>query len=168
MSISMYDASISLFIASLESMSAFLTKAEAHAEQRKINPAALLGDRLFPDMFDFTRQVQLATDFAKGAGARLAGVDIPKFEDEEKTFSELNMRIARTISFLRSLDRAAVDASAERAISLQIRGQTQTFTGKDFLLLRAIPNFFFHASTAYGLLRHNGVDLGKADFVPKV
>lgn len=167
MSLSMYDVSVSMMIGTLEAMSAFIDKGAAHAEQRKIDPEALLTARLFPDMFSFTRQVQLATDFAKGAGARLAGVDIPKYDDSEKSFSELKMRIAKTIAFLQSLDRKAIDDSADRTVTLQIRGQEQSYSGKDFLLTRALPNFFFHVTTAYNLLRHNGVDIGKSDFIAR-
>lgn len=168
MTFSLYEASVSTFIGSLEALSGCLDKAATHAEQRKIDPAVFLTFRLFPDMFDFTRQVQLVTDFAKGAGARLAGVEIPKFDDTEKSFSELRQRISRTVTFLKTLDRKAVEAGVDRDIVLQIRGQTQTFKGRDFLMHRAIPNFYFHATTAYNILRHNGVDLGKSDFVAKL
>lgn len=168
MTFSMYDASIPMFIGTLEAMSGVLEKASAHAEARKFDPEILLNFRLFPDMFDFTRQVQLTTDFAKGAGARLTGVDIPKYEDTEKSFSELKMRIAKTVNFLKGLDRKAIEESADREITMQIRGETQRFSGRYFLMHRAIPNFFFHATTAYNLLRHNGVELGKSDFIAKL
>ena len=168
MSFSLYEASVLTFTASLDAISGCLDKAAMHVEQRKLDPAVFLTFRLFPDMFDFTRQVQLTTDFAKGAGARLAGVEIPKYDDVEKSFGELKQRIARTIAFLNALDRNAVEGGADREIVMQIRGQTQTFKGRDFLMHRAIPNFFFHATTAYNILRHNGVDLGKSDFVAKL
>ena len=168
MSYSIYDASIPMLTKTLQALSTVLDKAAQHAEKHKIEQSVFLTTRLFPDMFDFTRQIQICTDFAKGTGARLAGVEIPKYEDGEKSFGELKIRIERTIAFLGSLDRAAIEAGADRHITLQIRGETLHTTGRQFLAHRAIPNFYFHATTAYNLLRHNGVDLGKADFIGKL
>jgi len=146
-------------------MSAVLDKAVAHAAAKKIEPQVLLEARLFPDMFPFTRQVQLATDFSKGACARLAGVDPPKYPDTEATFDELKARVAKTIAFIKEFKPSQIDGSEERDISLQMGGQTRTFKGENYLTSVVLPNFFFHATTAYAILRHNGVELGKQDFL---
>ena len=165
MSISMYRASVPIFLQILPCMSAVLDKAVAHAAAKKIEPQVLLEARLFPDMFSFTRQVQLASDFAKGACARLAGVDPPKYPDTETTFDELKARVAKTIAFIKEFKPSQIDGSEERDISLQMGGQTRTFKGENYLTSVALPNFFFHATTAYAILRHNGVELGKQDFL---
>ena len=123
--------------------------------------------RLFPDMFPFTRQVQIACDTAKGATARLAGVDIPKHEDTEQTFAELKARIAKTIDFIESISAAKIDGSDEKEIVLQMRSGERRFKGMQYLLGHAYPNFYFHVTTAYNILRHNGVEVGKADFIGK-
>jgi uncharacterized protein len=165
MSLSMYQASVPIFTRMLTNLSAILSKAEAHAAARKIEPAVLLNTRLYPDMFAFVRQVQLASDFAKGAGARLAGLEVPKYADEEASFEELRQRIAKTLDFLRGLKPAQIDGSEARQITLPIAGEPMTFTGQDYLLFLAMPNFYFHVTTAYAILRHCGVDIGKRDFV---
>ena len=163
----MYQASTPCFARILRNLSSIIDKAEAHCTAKKIEPAALTSARLFPDMFAFTRQVQIACDTAKGAVARLAGVDIPKHEDTEQTFAELKARIAKTLDFIESIPAAKVDGSEEREIVLQMRSGERRFKGMPYLLGHAYPNFYFHATTAYALLRHNGVELGKIDFLGK-
>ncbi|MGE0117104.1 MAG: DUF1993 family protein [Dongiaceae bacterium] len=168
MTLSMYQASVPVFLRTLVALSAILDKAAAHAAQRKVEPTVLLNTRLYPDMFPLVRQVQLAADFAKGAGARLAGIDVPKFADTESTFDELKARIAKTIDFLKTLTPARVDGSESRDITIPIGGKPQSFKGQPYLLHFALPNFFFHATTAYDILRHCGVELGKRDFIGRV
>jgi hypothetical protein len=165
MTISMYRASVPLFVQMLSSLSAVCDKALAHAEERKIDPSIFLNARLYPDMFAFTRQVQIATDFAKGAAARLAGVEPPKYEDNEASFGEIKARIAKSIAFLRAFKPAQIDGSEDRTVSLSLGGQQRTFQGEAYLVNFVLPNFFFHVSTAYAILRHNGVALGKGDFM---
>ncbi len=166
MSFSIYQASVPAFVRMLEAMKAILVKAEQHIEARKLDPDAILTFRLYPDMFPFTRQVQLSTDFAKGAGARLSGQPVPKYEDTEKTFPELKGRIDKTVAFLRSIDEKALQDAETREITLPVgRDRTMTFSGADFLVKFALPNFYFHLTTAYDILRHNGVEIGKRDFV---
>ena len=167
MTISMYQASAPRFVNILRNLSAIIDKAEAHCAAKKIEPSALTAARLFPDMFPFTRQVQIACDTAKGAVARLAGVDIPKHEDTEQTFAELKARIAKAIDFVESVGAARIDGSEDREIVLQMRSGERRFKGMQYLLGHAYPNFYFHVTTAYNILRHNGVELGKADFIGK-
>ena len=163
----MYQASAPRFANILRNLSAILEKAEAHCAAKKIEPTALTSYRLFPDMFPLTRQVQIACDTAKGATARLAGVDIPKHEDTEQTFAELKARIAKTIDFVESVSAAKIDGSDEKEIVLQMRSGERRFKGMQYLLGHAYPNFYFHVTTAYNILRHNGVEVGKADFIGK-
>lgn len=165
MSLSMYQASVPPFLQMLNSLSGILEKAEAHALSRKIEPSVLLGTRLTPDMFPLVRQVQLVTDFAKGAAGRLAGVELPKFPDTETSFAELKARIAKTVDFLHSLKPAQIDGSETREITIPIGGQPQKFTGQNYLIRFALPNFYFHHTTAYAILRQCCVDLGKRDFL---
>lgn len=165
MPLSMYQASAPRFINTLNNLSAILDKAAAHAEARKIDPLALTAFRLFPDMFPLTRQVQIACDAAKGAVARLAGVEVPKHEDTEKTFDELKERIAKTIAFVRSVKPALIDGSEEKEITLKVGGRDLKFTGMQYLLGFALPNFYFHVTTTYAILRHNGIEIGKTDFL---
>lgn len=165
MSFTMYSASIPVFRQILTALSAVIDKAEAHASTRNIEPSALIQARLFPDMFPFARQVQIAADFAKGAGARLAGVEVPKYEDNEVTFAELKHRIAKTLDFIESLPREAIEASAERDITVGSGEKTRQFKGQPYLVHYALPHFYFHATTAYDILRHNGVEIGKKDFI---
>jgi hypothetical protein len=165
MTISMHQISVPVFVRTLTALKNVLGKAAAHAEARKIDPAALLQARLYPDMFTFTKQVQLATDFARGTAARLAGRDQPTVEDKETTFAELITRVERTLEYLASLPAAEIDGSENREIVRPLRGEPRRFTGHGYLLSFAMPNFFFHAATAYDILRHNGVELGKADFM---
>ena len=165
MALSMYDFSIPVLKQSLGSLAAILRKAADHAESRKIDPAAFIGARLFPDMFALAKQVQIATDQAKGCAARLAGIDIPSFEDNETTFGELQARIEKTIAFLDSVKAQQINGSETRDIVLQLRERTVEFKGQDYLLKWVMPNFYFHVTTAYNILRHNGVEIGKRDFL---
>jgi hypothetical protein len=165
MTISMYQASAPRFASMLRNLSALIEKADAHCAAKKIDPAALASFRLYPDMFPFTRQVQIACDTAKGAVARLAGVEIPKHEDVEQTFAELKSRIAKTVDFIESIGAAKVDGTEEREIVLQMRSGERRFKGMPYLLGFAYPNFYFHVTTAYNILRHNGVEIGKMDFI---
>jgi hypothetical protein len=165
MTISMYTASTPRFANILKNLSEILTKAEAHALARKIDPAVLIGARLFPDMLPLSKQVQIACDTAKGAVARLAGVEVPRHEDTEQTFAELQQRIARVIVFIESVPAERIDGSEERKITLSLRGNEVVYTGLQYLAGFALPNFYFHVVTAYDILRHNGVELGKRDFL---
>jgi len=165
MKISMYQASAPRFANALTNLSAILDKAQAHAEAKKLDPAVLGGLRLIADMFPLSRQVQIACDTAKGAVARLAGVDIPKHEDTEQTVAELKARIARTLEFLGSVPASKIDGSEDREVVLKMRGQDVKFYGMQYLFGHAWPNFYFHLTTAYNILRANGVELGKRDFI---
>jgi len=165
MPISMYQASVPAFLQMLNSLSAILEKAEAHAVSRKIEPSVLLNTRLTPDMFPLVRQVQLVTDFAKGAAGRLAGVELPKYDDTETSFAELKARIAKTVDFLHSLKPVQIDGSEGREITIPIGGQPHKFTGQNYLIKFALPNFYFHHTTAYAILRQCGVEIGKRDYL---
>jgi uncharacterized protein len=165
MPMSMYRASVPVFLQILPCLSAILDKTAAHAAAKKIDPQVFFDARLYPDMFPLSRQVQVATDFAKGACARLAGVEPPKYADTEKTIDELKARIAKTVDFIREFKPAQIDGSEERDISLVLGGQPQKFKGENYLIELVLPNFFFHVTTAYAILRHNGVELGKQDFM---
>ena len=162
----MYQASAPRFAAMLRNLSALIDKAQAHCAARKIDPAAITAFRLYPDMFPFTRQVQIACDAAKLCVARLSGVEAPKFEDTESTFQELKERIARTIAWLESVPAARLDGTEDQEITFPVgRDRTRTMKGEAYLKLWALPNFFFHVTTAYAILRHNGVEIGKADYL---
>jgi len=161
----MYQASVPVFLQGLKNLAAILDKAAGQAAERKIDPAVLLNDRLAPDMFPLVRQVQIASDHAKGAPARLAGIDVPKFEDVEKDFDDLQQRLARVTEFIKSISPAQIDGSEEREITLPIGGQSMAFMGQAYLLHFALPNFYFHLTTAYAILRHNGIVIGKRDFI---
>ena len=165
MAISMYQASVPVFVRMLTNLKGILNKAAAHAQAKKIDEAALLNARLFPDMFVFTRQVRLACDFARGTAARLAGKEPPAFEDTEQTIAELIARIDRSIDYVRTLTAGDIDGSEAREIVRPIRGEPKKFTGINYLLQFALPNFFFHTTTAYAILRHSGIDIGKTDFI---
>lgn len=165
MALSMYDASVPVFTHMLGALSAVLDKAETHCAAHKVDPSVLLQSRLYPDMFPLARQLQLATDFAKGAGARLAGVDVPSYADDETAVGELRARITKTVDFLSGLKPADFEGAETREVSLKIAGQAMNFKGQPYLLEVALPNFYFHAATAYAILRHNGVPLGKGDFL---
>jgi hypothetical protein len=165
MTISMYEASAPRFASMLRNLDAILAKAQAYAVERKIDPAVLIGARLFPDMLPLSKQVQIATDHAKGAVARLAGVEVPKFEDTEQSFEDLRARLARTIELVESFSAAQIDGSEEREIALKVGGQELAFKGLHYLIGFALPNFYFHLVTAYNILRHNGVEIGKHDYI---
>jgi hypothetical protein len=166
MALTMHSASVPVFALMLRNMNGWLDKAVAHAEAKKFDPAVYLTARLAPDMLPFTRQIQIASDNAKGCVARLAGVEIPKFEDNEATLDELRQRIAKTLAFIESVPASAFEGAEARDVELPRRGQEPLrYKGEDYLRLFALPNFFFHATTAYALLRHWGVDLGKPDYL---
>jgi len=165
MAISMYQASAPRFVHTLKSLSAILGKAQAHCEAKKIDPLVLTASRLYPDMFALARQVQIACDSAKGAVARLAGFVFPKHADTEKSFEELQMRIIKTLDFIATVKAAQVDGSEDKEIVIKLRGKDTSFKGMPYLLGFAWPNFYFHVTTAYNILRHNGVEIGKSDFL---
>ena len=165
MSISMYQASVPRFINILGNLSAILDKAQAHVLAKKLDETALTGFRLYPDMLPMARQVMIVTDTAKGLAARLAGVEIPVYEDTEKTLEELKARIAKTIAYLQSFQPAQIDGTEDKEIVIK-RGDKETrYTGMQFMLGHAVPNFYFHVTTAYAILRHNGVEIGKRDYL---
>jgi hypothetical protein len=161
----MYRASVPVFVRMLGNLRVLLEKGAAHAEARKFDATLLADSRLFVDMFPLARQVCIATDGAKGAAARLAGVEPPRFEDTERTLPELMARIDRTIAFLKTLSAEQFEGSETRAITLSLRSGALHFDGQDYLLDFALPNFYFHVTTAYNILRHNGVEIGKMDFL---
>ncbi|HET7730044.1 MAG TPA: DUF1993 domain-containing protein [Usitatibacter sp.] len=162
---SLYEASVPVFIRALSSLAAVLEKGEAHASARKIDPAVLLGARLFPDMFPLSKQVQIASDAAKGGAARLAQQQPPSFEDNEQSFAELIERCRKTVKYLESLKPAQFEGGEDRTVSWQSRSATKTMQGLPYLQHHVLPNVFFHVTTAYNILRHNGVELGKQDFL---
>lgn len=165
MTLSMYQASIPVFIRGLNNFAAILKKGEDYAVAKKIDPSVFVNARLAPDMFPLSRQVQIATDVVKGGGARLAGVDVPSFADEETTFAELQARIAKTIAFLETLKPAQIDGSENKPVTLKVGGRELQFTGQVYLLSFVLLNLYFHTTVAYSILRHNGVDVGKMDFL---
>ncbi len=165
MTLSMHQASAPLFIQGLTGLSGVLDKAMAHMAERKIDPSALLTFRLYPDMLHFTRQIQVACDFAKGAVGRLAGDDFPTFEDTEASFEDLKARIEKTVAYIKSVEPSRLDGAEDRDITLVRRGESLSFKGGDYLFAQALPNFYFHVTTAYAILRHNGVEIGKKDFL---
>ncbi len=166
MTISMHAASVPVFKQLLGALGEILAKAEAHATEKKIDPNALLQARLFPDMFPLIRQVQIACDFAKGVCARLAGVDVPVYDDQETTFEELRALVAKTVAFIDGLDAMPFDDSETRDITLRPgTPKERSIAGQPYLLSYGLPQFFFHLTTAYALLRHNGVELGKKDYM---
>lgn len=168
MTFTMASASLPTFTHYLGVVSSLLDKAEAHAAARKIDPEALLGARLYPDMHDFRSQVQFACDFAKGAVARLGGVENPSYADTEVTFDELRARIAKTQAFIASVDRSLIETAQDRPITLKFGKLNLSGNGADYLVGFVVPSFVFHVSIAYALLRHNGVDVGKLDFLGKL
>lgn len=165
MSISIHQASAPVFIQGLKGLKGVLTKAAAQVEAKGWDPDALLKARLYPDMFPLLRQAQIATDFAKGCCARLAGQEVPAWDDVETSFVELIARIDRAIAYVEGLDPAAFDGAEDRDITLTRRGETSVVKGLAYLQGQAQPNFFFHLTTAYAILRHNGVEIGKRDFL---
>ncbi len=166
MTISMYKTSVPIFVQFLSSLSAVLDKAAAFAEAKKVEQAVLLNTRLAPDMFPLVRQVRAATDHAINASGRLAGVEMPTFANTEATIAELKERIAKTIDFLKTLKPAQIDGSEDKAIKITFpSGAVREFTGQSLLLNNSLPNFYFHCTTAYDILRHCGLELGKRDFM---
>jgi hypothetical protein len=161
----MYQASVPVLSHVLKNLSSILEKAEAHAEAKKIDQAVFISARLAPDMLALARQVQIATDTAKGCAARLAGSDIPSYEDNETTFAALRERIGKTVAFLESVPAARIDGSEDRSITLKLGGNETHFSGQSYLLNFVLPNLYFHVTTAYAILRHNGVDIGKRDYL---
>jgi hypothetical protein len=161
----LYEVSVPVFARMLRNLSALLDKLSADAAARKIEPSVILDARLYPDMFPLTKQVQLACDFAKGASARLAGVPVPAFPDEEKTIDELKARIAKVVAFVEGVAKSDVDAGRDRDVTIKLRDRTVEIKGLDYLNKMAMPNFYFHCTTAYAIMRHNGVAVGKLDFV---
>ena len=168
MSISMYQASVPVFVQLLKALSGVLDKADAHCTAKKIDPAVMIGSRLIADMFPLTRQVQIACDFAKGVTARLAGVEVPGWEDTEKTIPELKARIQKTITYIEGFKPAQIDGSEGRDIAIKIAGNPVTFKGQPYLLNFGTAHFYFHTAAAYSILRANGVDIGKRDFIGQV
>ncbi len=165
MAISMYSASVPVLVRALSNLQAWFDKAEAHAVAKKFEPQVLLNARLAPDMLPFTKQVQIACDSAKFGVARLSGVDAPKFDDTEATFAELRQRIAKTLDYVRSVPAAKIDGTETKDVVVPRRDGPMTLKGEFYLKHYVLPNVFFHVTTAYALLRHNGVELGKADYL---
>ncbi len=163
----MYQASVPSLIRSLNNLAAILQKGAAHAEAKKIDPSVLIGSRLYPDMFPLVKQVQIASDIARRGAARLAGSEAPSIEDNETTFPELIARLQKTTSYLETLTPNLIDGSEEKSISLPVGKDTMTFEGMPYLLYFVLPNVYFHVTTAYDILRHCGVELGKIDFLGK-
>ena len=165
MTISMYQASVPRFVNILGNLSKILDKAQAHVDAKKLDTATLTSYRLFPDMLPMTSQVQIACDTAKGVVARLAGVEIPVYEDNEKTLADLKARIAKTIAFIQTVMPGQIDGTEDKEIVIK-RGDKETrYKGMQFLLGHAVPNFYFHVTTAYDILRHNGIEIGKRDYL---
>jgi uncharacterized protein len=165
MKTSMYQTSIPTFTRVLNNLVAVLEKGAAHAEARKIDPAVLLNARLYPDMFPFTRQVQLATDTANSGAARLAGIEVPVHESNESSFAELATRIRKTIAQLETFRPEQLDGTEDKTVTWQTRSSTRSMQGLPYLMNHVLPNLFFHSTTAYNILRHNGVELGKMDYL---
>lgn len=165
MSLTLYSAFIPVAIRTLQNLSAVLAKGAAHCEARKIDPNAFLSARLYPDMFPLTRQVQIASDTVKGAAARLAGIEMPRYEDNETTFAELQARLDKTVAFLQTIQPAQIDGKEDADIVLSFPTRTFEFKGQAYLTGWVLPNLYFHTTTAYNLLRHGGVELGKADYL---
>jgi hypothetical protein len=161
----MYSAGVPMMKTLLTALSGILDKAAAFAEAKKIEPSVLINSRLAPDMFALARQVQIATDMAKGGAARLAGVEIPTYADDETTFDALKARIAKTLAFIDSIPASAIDGTEDKVVVLKMRAGDTTFTGQRYLIGFVIPNLTFHCAAAYNILRHNGVEVGKRDFL---
>ena len=163
--VSMYDVSVPVFSERLRALALMLAKAEANATERKIDPQVFLSARLAPDMFQLVKQVQIATDHAKGAPSRLTGREVPRYEDNEADFAELQARVAKTRDYLATFKPAEFEGSEERVVTLKVGGKDVELRGQKYLLDVAMPNFYFHITTAYAILRHNGVPLGKGNFL---
>ena len=165
MSIPIYSASVPVYVQFLSALAGVLKKAEAHCEAKKIDPSVLVTARLYPDMFALARQVQIATDHAKGSVSRLAGVAIPSYADDEASFADLQARIAKTLDYVQSFKPEQFEGADDKDIVLDIHGNKFEFKGSAYLTNWALPNFFFHTTTAYAILRHSGVEVGKRDFM---
>jgi hypothetical protein len=165
MAITLYQASVPVFTRGLKQLRAILAKADAQAQQMTVDGAVLLQARLYPNMFPMVRQVQIACDFAKGTCSRLAGKEPPAFPDEEANFAGLYARIDKTLAVIETLTPTQIDGQEERAVEIKTRQRTLAFKGLPYLLNFALPNFYFHLTTAYAILRHNGIELGKPDFI---
>jgi hypothetical protein len=161
----MYQASIPVLTKVLANLAKILEKAEAYATAKKIDPAVFVQARLYPNMYPLSRQVQIATDVAKGCASRLAGLEPPQYEDNETSFAELQARIVKTIAFLETFTPAQIDGTEDKSVTLKVGGREMTFQGLTYLLDFVLPNVYFHTTTAYAILRHWGVELGKADFL---
>ncbi|MGQ0657324.1 MAG: DUF1993 domain-containing protein [Chromatiales bacterium] len=167
MTISMYKASVPVLVRILTNLGGILEKGATYAQARNIDPAALINYRLFPDMFPLGRQVQIASDIAKGCAARLSGLEPPQYEDNEVTFPELKARVDKTIAYLNTFKAEQIDGSEDRTVTLKLRAETVTFKGLPYLQYFVLPNVYFHVTTAYAILRHCGVEIGKQDFLGK-
>jgi hypothetical protein len=165
MAMSMYQASVPALVNMLRNVRTILQKAASHVEAKKLDPSTLTGFRLFPDMFPLSRQVQIATDMSKSCVARLAGQEPPKWEDNEKTFEELIARVDKAIDYAKGFKAAQIDGSEARDVGLKSPRGEMKFKGEQFLVHFVLPNFYFHCTTTYNILRHNGVELGKMDFI---
>lgn len=165
MTISMYQASVPVFSQMLQSLSNILKKAAADAENRKFDPSVFINSRLYPDMLPLSVQIRIATDTAKGCVARLAGMEPPVFEDNESSLAELTERVEKIIEFLKTFSALQIDGSEDKTITYTLHGKTSSYQGLPYLLHRSLPNFFFHVTTAYAILRHNGLEIGKADYI---
>jgi hypothetical protein len=165
MAISMYSASAPVFVRMFSNLLTWLDKAQAHAEVRKFDPNNYLGLRLAPDMLPFTKQIQIASDAAKGCMARLAGVEVPKWDDNEATLADLRVRVQKTIDYVKSFSAAQIDGSEDREVRIPTRNEPLVLSGEAYLKHYAMPNFYFHTTTAYALLRHGGVEIGKGDYL---
>jgi uncharacterized protein len=165
MTISMYQASAPAFTRMLVQLKVILDKAAATAAAKKVDESVYLTARLYPDMLPMGRQIHIACDFAKGCCARLAGLEVPKYEDNEVTFADFQARIDKTIAFMATISAAQIDGQEERDINITIAGKPVTFKGQPYLIHFALPNFYFHLTTAYAILRHNGIEIGKGDFL---
>jgi uncharacterized protein len=168
MALSMYQASVPVFIKTLGNLAGILDKGAAFAAEKKIEESVLLGYRIAPDMLAMVRQVQIACDFAKGASARLAGLEVPAWEDSEKSIGDLKARIQKTVDYCKGFKPAQIDGSEDRDIHAKVAGNPVTYKGQPYLLHSVLPNFFFHTTTAYDILRHCGVAIGKRDFIGQV
>lgn len=165
MAISMYQVSVPIFVRRLNGLAGCLKKAQAHYAEKKCEESTLLGYRFYPDMFNFSRQVQAATDHARTCTALLAGLEAPKYEDNENSLAQLIARVEKTIAWLNTIKAEQVDGSEGKTVTVKMRDREMNFTGLDLLQHRSMPNFYFHSTTAYDIMRHNGVELGKRDFM---
>jgi len=165
MAISMYQVSVPVFVKHLNGLAGCMKKAQAFYADKKYDETTLLTYRFFPDMFSFTRQVQAMSDHARNCAALLAGVEAPKFDDSEKSLADLVGRVEKTIAFLNTVKPAQIDGTDDKPVTVKMRDRELNFKGQELLLNRSLPNFYFHATTAYDILRHNGVEIGKRDFM---